>query len=73
MANKILKAIDLVPTENIIAVDWPQNQPIPIEDLVRGLFQSVKYAALRETELKAQVQQGKLEAILCSVENYQPT
>ena len=36
----------------------------PDEDLVRGLFQSVKYAALREAELKTQSRQGKFEIIL---------
>lgn len=36
----------------------------PDEDLVRGLFQSVKYTALREAELKAHAQQGKFEVIL---------
>jgi hypothetical protein len=36
----------------------------PDEDLVRGLFQTVKYMALREAELKAKSQQGKCEVIL---------
>jgi hypothetical protein len=36
----------------------------PEEDLVRGLFQTVKYAALREAELKAKSQKGKTDVIL---------
>jgi hypothetical protein len=36
----------------------------PDEDLVRGLFQTVKYAALREAELKAKTQKGKTDLIL---------
>ena len=33
-------------------------------DLLRGLFQAVKYAALREAELKVDPLQGKNEVIL---------
>jgi hypothetical protein len=36
----------------------------PDVDLVRGLFQTVKYAALREAELKSKSQSGKTEVIL---------
>ena len=36
----------------------------PDEDLVRGLFQTVKYAALREAELKSKSQKGRTAAIL---------
>ena len=36
----------------------------PDEDLVRGLFQTVKYAALREAELRAKSQKGKTDVIL---------
>jgi hypothetical protein len=36
----------------------------PDDDLVRGLFQTVKYAALREAELKAKTQKGTTDLIL---------
>ncbi len=36
----------------------------PDEDLVRGLFQAVKYAALHEAELKSKSQKGKTDVIL---------
>jgi hypothetical protein len=36
----------------------------PDEDLVRGLFQAVKYAALREAELRSESQKGKTAVIL---------
>ncbi len=36
----------------------------PDEDLLRGLFQTVKYAALREAELKAKSRMGKADVIL---------
>jgi|SRR5580692_2000859 hypothetical protein len=36
----------------------------PNEDLVRGLFQTVKYAALRKAELKSKSQKGKTSVIL---------
>ncbi|MGC2467108.1 MAG: hypothetical protein WA517_18085 [Candidatus Acidiferrum sp.] len=36
----------------------------PDDDLVRGLFQTVKYVALREAELKARSKQGKIDVIL---------
>jgi hypothetical protein len=36
----------------------------PNEDLIRGMFQAVKYAALREAYLKSKPQKGKTEVIL---------